>query len=85
MVRNATYNSNACYGAPCDGSGDKHVCGCMSASSRSVALESELHCVEFDMERVEVPFVRFRSVTFREAISADKFDVLVLESQYVDD
>ena len=86
IVGNATYNSNACHGALCDGSGDKYdVCGCISASSRSVALESELHCDEFDMERVEVPFVRFRSVTFGEVILADKFDVLALESHYVDD
>ena len=86
MVGNATYVSNASNGALCNGSGDKHdVCGCISASSRSVALESELHCVEFEMERVEFSFVRFRNVTFGEAILADKFEVLALESHYVDD
>ena len=86
MVGNATHVSNESTGALCDGSGDKYdVCGCISASSRSVALESKLHCVEFEMERVEFPFVCFRSVTFGEAILADKFEVLALESHYLDD
>ena len=85
-IANSTYIANSCNGVLCDGSGNKNdQCGCISASNRAVALQTELYCTEFELDRVDVPIVNFASVILGELVLAEKFDVMALQPHDVDD
>ena len=86
QIANATYITNLCNSALCDGFGNKSdPCGCISASNRATGLKMELYCKEFEMDRVDVPIVDFASVTLGEVMMVEKFDVMALPSHDVDD
>ena len=86
QIANSTFVNNVCNGILCDGSGSKNdICGCISAANRAVALQTDLFCPEFDLDRVDVPIVSFISVKLGELVLSEKFDVMSLEPHDVDD
>ena len=75
-----------CNGCLCQGAGDKNdPCGCISASNHAIGLTTDLYCPEFELDRVDVPIVKYTSVPLGITVMAEKFDVLSMESHDIDD